>query len=74
MGFTFETVPGHVLNPATISFTAKDIGSGNVNFSINVNGNFASYTAEARYYAGGNDLEDKIWNHLIDNVQQYCGH
>ena len=74
MGFTFGTVPGHVLYPATISFTAKDIGSGNVNFSINVNGQFAGKLYHGLYLAGGGELENKIWNNLIDNIERYCGH
>jgi hypothetical protein len=74
IGFTFETVPGHVLNPATISFQMRDFGPGNIDFAINVNGNFADLTSEARYYLGGYDLEDTIWNHVIDNVERYCGH
>ena len=72
-GFTFVTNPGHVLHPATISFSARDTGSGRISFSINVRGNFAGTASWLMYKAGGNDLEDKIWNNFIDNVQRSCG-
>jgi RHS repeat-associated protein len=75
MGFSFDTLPGHVLYPASISFFAVQGDQGSVNFSINVNGNFSSTTNKELFnHAGGDDLENKIWNNLIDNVERYCGH
>lgn len=71
--FTFVTNPGHVLDPATITFSGRDAGRGRIGFSINVNGEFASRLHQGMYYLGGDDLEDKIWNNLIDNVQRSCG-
>jgi hypothetical protein len=70
--FSFTTNPGHVLYPANISFSATNVGPGQINFSINVNGNFASFLTRAAYYAGGNNLEDNIWNHMLGNVQRAC--
>jgi len=70
--FTFATVPGHVLYPATITFAADNTPNGQVNFSIHVNGDFASLKNEALYYLGGNNLENQIWNHFISNVQKLC--
>jgi len=75
MGFSFDTLPGHVLYPANISFFAVQGDQGSVTFSINVNGNFASPAYGQLFkHAGGSDLEDRIWNNLIDNVERYCGH
>jgi hypothetical protein len=71
-GFTFNTDPGHVLYPATISFSAIDAGPGQINFSIQVNGDFSSIGAWAGYRVGGYNLEDNIWNHFITNVQRVC--
>jgi len=72
--FTFTTVPGHVLFPATITFAAMNayVGS-NVNFSIKINGDFASATDEAKYYLGGSDFEDGIWSHLLNTAAADCG-
>jgi hypothetical protein len=71
-GFTFTTLPGHVLYPATISFTASSSGTGKLNFAINVNGKFANKEAEVGYYAAGKNLEDNIWNHVLAQVQSDC--
>jgi hypothetical protein len=71
--FTFVTNPGHVLHPASITFSASDAGAGRINFSIQVSGNFASGYHWALYHAGGNDLENNIWNHFLHNVQAACG-
>jgi hypothetical protein len=71
-GFTFTTLPGHVLYPATISFAASSSGAGSLNFAINVNGNFANRSAEIGYYAAGNSLENHIWNHVLAQVQSDC--
>lgn len=73
MGFSFSTNDGHVLHPAAIAFLATDLSSGRVGFSISVRGNFAGVGQRAGYYAGGSDLEDKIWNNVINNVRKYCG-
>ena len=70
--FTFATLPGHVLYPATISFSASLPGTGQVSFAINVNGNFANLGSEIGYYGGGSDLENHIWNHVLQQVQADC--
>jgi hypothetical protein len=51
--FTFTTLPGHVLYPATITFTASSPGAGLLNFTIVVSGAFANEEAEKGYYAAG---------------------
>ena len=70
--FTFATLPGHVLYPATITFTASSTQPTFVHFEINVKGNFANLGSELGYYAGGSDLENKIWNHVLDQVKSHC--
>ncbi len=70
--FTFTTLPGHVLYPATISFTASSSGAGTLSFTINVNGSFANKQAEEGFNAAGSALEDKIWNHVLTQVQADC--
>lgn len=70
--FSFTTNAGHVLYPADISFSATDAGPGQVDFAVQVNGDFAGAGAAAGYYLGGNNLENHIWNHLVKNVQAAC--
>jgi len=70
--FTFATLPGHVLYPATISFSAVSPTPGYLSFSININGQFAGLGPEIAYYAGGSNLGDHIWNHVLQQVQTDC--
>jgi hypothetical protein len=57
------------LYPATISFSASLPSAGQLSFAINVNGNFANLGSEIGYYGGGSDLENHIWNHVLQQVQ-----
>jgi hypothetical protein len=70
--FTFTTLPGHVLYPATISFSATNGANGQLTFGINVNGNFSNATSGALYNLGGSNLENNIWNNVLSNVQKDC--
>jgi len=70
--FTFTTLPGHVLYPATISFSAATGSNGQLSFGINVSGNFSSPLSATLYYAGGYNLEDNIWNNVLANVKKDC--
>jgi len=70
--FTFTTLPGHVLYPATISFSATTGANGQVGFSIAVNGNFSSLLSGLLYYVGGSNLENNIWNNVLSNVRADC--
>jgi RHS repeat-associated protein len=71
--FTFDTNPGHVLYPASITFSAADSGTDNVDFSIQVNGDFANYADNILYNdLGGQQLENNIWNNFLNNVQRAC--
>jgi len=67
------TTANGVTYSATITFSASDVGPGQINFSIQVNGDFASLKSEVGYYLGGNSLEDNIWSRLEQNVQAACG-
>jgi hypothetical protein len=74
MGFTFETLPGHVLYPAQIAFSATDAGAGRLSFGVQIFGDINGLANNLSFsYFGGSALEDKIWNNLIDNVKKYCG-
>jgi hypothetical protein len=70
--FTFDTVSGHVLHPASITFSAVDTENGQVGFSIQVQGDFANSMDEWFYYLGGTSLEDNIWNNFVNNVKNFC--
>ena len=71
--FTFATNPGHIVYPASITFSAADAGSGQIQFSIQINGDFANLTANALYrYLGGQQLENNIWNNFLNNIQRVC--
>ena len=70
--FTFTTLPGHVLYPATISFSATSPMMAVLSFAINVNGTFANKEAEAGYKGAGTYFEDKIWNHVLSQVKSSC--
>ena len=69
--FTFTTNPGHVLFPATITFSASDTASG-LYFNIHVQGQFANIISNMMFLAGGDDLESKIWNHFLSQVHAKC--
>lgn len=63
----------HPFDNGSVSFSAYDVGNGNINFSVNVNANFSGLASEAAFYAGGGSLaEASIWNHLIGSVQAAC--
>jgi RHS repeat-associated protein len=70
--FTFNTDSGHVLYPASITFSATDAGNNQIGFLIQVNGDFSSRGSEIGYYAGGYNLENNIWNHFEQNVGAFC--
>jgi hypothetical protein len=49
------------------------VAPGQINFSIQVNGDFANIFYEGLYYLGRNNLESNIWNHFVGNVRAACG-
>jgi hypothetical protein len=70
--FTFTADPGHPLAGSTISFTAQDMGSGSVGFSVVINGQTAGALNSLAFQFGGSAFEDGVWNHLLDQVIADC--
>jgi hypothetical protein len=71
--FTFRALPGHVLYPAYITFSAANVSPSEVKFSVNVSAQFSSFVNSILFkYAGGDAFESSIWNNLMDNVQGLC--
>jgi len=68
----FTTVLAQHLFNGTIALMASDAGSGNVNFVITANANFANplYKLVGSIIRAG---EESTWNNLLNNVQSYCG-
>jgi len=71
-GFTFTTNPGHLLYPASISFSATDTGPGQIGFSIDIAGDYANAAMQTLFAVGGSDLESKQWNSFLKNVVKDC--
>jgi RHS repeat-associated protein len=70
---TFQTVPGHLLYPAQITFSSSDAGNGNIDFSIEVGGNYANLGANILFNIfGGSGFEDNQWNHVLLQVASMC--
>jgi RHS repeat-associated protein len=69
---TFSTVPGHLLYPATISFSATQASAAMVNFNIDITGQFPNLVNQGLFYAGGGAFENAQWNNMINNVGAFC--
>jgi len=69
---TFTTVPGHMLYPAQISFSASQASSTAINFNIYLVGNFVNAQSRIGYYAGGSNFENAQWNHFLGQVSSFC--
>jgi RHS repeat-associated protein len=66
---TFTTNPGHLLYPASITFSASPAAQGSINFNINLGGTIAN---RFEFYLGGGNFEDAQWNHFLGQVGSYC--
>ena len=62
---TFQTVPGHLLYSATITFSDTSLGNGNVAFNINLSGNNSSFWNGVIFSLGGGSFEDAQWNNFF---------
>jgi hypothetical protein len=72
-GFTFQAVAGeHPLNPGQVSFSASDAGSGQINFTISLQGNFAHSWDWLGYKMGGGSYENNVWANLVNNIKALC--
>jgi RHS repeat-associated protein len=70
--FTFQTVPGHILYPATITFIDTSLGSGDLSFDVNLSGTVPGFWAAFFWKTGGDAFEDAQWNNLLQNVSLFC--
>ena len=68
---TFTTVPGHLLYPATIAFSACGSGK-DVAFSIRLTGNYPRVTNRIAFNRGGGHFANAQWSHFSDQVAKYC--
>lgn len=65
---TFTTNPGHLLYPASITFSATPAAQGSIDFNINLGGTIAN---PFEFYMGGGNFEDAQWNHFLGQVSSY---
>lgn len=69
----FQSDPGHVLYPATVSFSASDAGNGSIMFTTSVNATTNGLWGTAQFYLlGGRAGETSTWNNLLSNVASFC--
>jgi hypothetical protein len=68
----FATVPGHLLYPANIAFSASPVSSSAINFDVSLSGNFPSAVNRFLFNMGGGSFEDAQWNHFIGQVGSFC--
>ncbi len=73
--FVFNTVEGHhPFFPATITFSANNLGNGKISFSIDVKATFASPASSIFFsYLGGKEFEAAVWGNFLKNVEKECG-
>ena len=72
---TFNTLPGgdHLLYPASITFSASSAGSGLINFSIDLSGEYNGEYNKIKFRMGGGLLENAQWRGFLANVARFCG-
>lgn len=71
----FDTAPNHPFYPGAIIFGTMNMGRGQIKFSVNVFAHFNGRSNDFAFnYGGGEFLEGKIWNNLINNVKADCSH
>jgi hypothetical protein len=69
----FTSNAGHVLYPATVSFSASNAGNGSITFTTNVNGATNGLFGTLKFYPGGGRAgETSTWNNLLNNVGKFC--
>jgi hypothetical protein len=70
-GWTFTTDPSQHYFDGTVSFSAADVGNGNVTFSVTANANYASFLSS--FLGGLIKLgENSTWNNLLNSTQSFC--
>lgn len=68
---SFSTDPGHLLYPATITFSSYDASASAINFNINLAGTVSGLHL-LEFIAGGGAFENKQWNNFVKQVGNYC--
>ena len=68
----FTTVPGHLLYPASITFSASNVGNGSIGFDINVSGTTSSFLNTLAFVAGGGSFEDDQWRNFLSQIGVLC--
>jgi hypothetical protein len=69
---SFATVPGHLLYPANITFSASDAGTGSIAFNISLQGDIPNLLNYMKFKLGGGDLEDAQWNNFEKLIGVLC--
>lgn len=69
--FSFQTVPGHLLFPASITFSATDVGNGSITFNISISGTLPNIFNGGLFFFGGSQFEDNQWNNFLQ-VKTLC--
>ena len=66
---TFTTLPGHIIYPGQITFSAAQPAANIVNFNIAITGTVAN---PLQFRFGGEDFEDAQWRNFIQTVFALC--
>jgi hypothetical protein len=69
--FTFSTVAGHLLYPASITFSAVNTVSGGIIFNINLTGTVPLQN-QAPFLFGGSQFENAQWHSFLGKVGALC--
>jgi len=72
--FTFTAVSGEhfMAGGSTVSFSARDAGSGSVQFAVDVNGQTANFFFTLAAELGGKSTEASVWRNFLKNVAGLC--
>jgi hypothetical protein len=67
----FQSTSSHVLYPATVSFSATDLGNGQISFTTSVNATTNGLLGTMEFFPFGMAGETATWNNLLNNVGQF---
>jgi hypothetical protein len=68
---TFTTIPGHLLYPANITFSATNLGNGSIAFDISLQGDLSTANWW-KFKLGGSSFEDAQWNNFESRIGVLC--
>jgi RHS repeat-associated protein len=69
----FQSTSSHVLYPATVSFSASDVGDGSINFTTSVDATTNGLLGTFQFLLGGRAGETNTWTNLLSQVGKFCG-